>query len=266
MSFQPIVLSSGYSGWAFLTRTKEDQQEVLSKTAQMKRDTDYFRDNIANAKTASDLVSDRRLLSIALGAFGLHDDIGNTFFIKSVLEDGTIDEDALGNRLSDKRYLAMSKAFGFGDFSIANTQLSDFPEEVISAFQDQEFELRIGEQDEDLRLALGVERELENLLATETTDDGYWFLVLGNPPLRRVFESALGMPSAISGLDLDRQLLEFREKADKVLGDSSVQQFSDPEKQEWLVRRFLVRAEAANSVAATSSASLALTLLQNVGQ
>ncbi|MBV1866503.1 MAG: DUF1217 domain-containing protein [Marinosulfonomonas sp.] len=265
MSFQPIVLSSGYTGWTFLARTKEDQQEALSETAQMRRETDYFRDNIANAKTASDLVADRRLLSVALGAFGLHDDIGNTFFIKSVLEDGTLDDGALGNRLSDKRYLAMSKAFGFGDFSIANTQLSDFPDKIITGYQDQEFELRIGTQDEDLRLALGVEREVGALLSTDTTDDGYWFLVMGNPPLRRVFETALGMPASLSGLDLDRQLLEFREKASQILGDSSVQQFSDPEKQEWLVRRFLIRTEAENSFASTSSGSVALALLQNAG-
>ncbi len=43
MTFQPIVLGSDYAGWKFLERTKDDQQELFNESAQIKRDTEYFR-------------------------------------------------------------------------------------------------------------------------------------------------------------------------------------------------------------------------------
>jgi hypothetical protein len=61
-------------------------------------------------------VGDRRLLEVALGAFGLDDDIRNRFFIRKVLEEGTTSPSRrFANRLSDKRYLALAETFGFGD-------------------------------------------------------------------------------------------------------------------------------------------------------
>ena len=84
----------------------------------MMRDTDYFAAKIGEIDSAEQLVSDRRLLSVALGAFGLHADIDNKYFIRKVLEDGVLKEDALANRLTDERYKSLTKAFGFGDFSV----------------------------------------------------------------------------------------------------------------------------------------------------
>ena len=40
-------------------------------------------------KSAADLVADRRLLKVALGAFGLEGEIDKKAFIRKVLEEGT---------------------------------------------------------------------------------------------------------------------------------------------------------------------------------
>ena len=69
--FQPIVPTGGLAGWRFLQRTYDTQFEAFSKSVSLQRDTDYFKENIAEATTAEALVSDRRLLTVALGAFGL---------------------------------------------------------------------------------------------------------------------------------------------------------------------------------------------------
>ncbi len=262
MNFQPVLPFSGLTGWSFLERTRESQQEAFNSSSAILRDTDYFRENIADIKTAQDLVSDRRLLTVALGAFGLDDDIGNKFFVQKILEDGTLETDALANRLSDKRYLEFSKAFGFGDFSVANTQLSDFPDKIIDAFQNRQFEVAIGEQNQDMRLAMSVERDLENILSIDTTDDGVWFNVMGNPPLRRVFETALGLPASIATVDLDQQLKAFRDGADRIFGGGEVGQFSQAEAQEKLVRLFLIRSESSFNTSLTSPGAVALSLLR----
>lgn len=253
----------GVSGWLFLERTRDSQQETFNQTPVIQRDTDYFRENIANAKTAGDLVADRRLLTVALGAFGLDDDIGNKYFIQKILEGGVLNEDALANRLADKRYTAFAKAFGFGDFSVANTQLSDFPDKIISAFQDRQFEISVGEQDSDMRLALGVDRDLDAILAKDTTDDGLWFSIMGTPTLRRVFETALGLPSNLALGNLDQQLQAFRNKAERVFSTGEVSQFADPEIREKMVRLFLARSDAGNGFSATTPGAAALTLLQS---
>lgn len=263
MSFQPVLPSSGLSGWAFLQRTRGTQQAIFNNSAPVTRDTEYFEKNISNIKTAEDLVADRRLLSIALGAYGLEADINNKFFIRKVLEDGTFETDALANRLSDKRYLAFSKAFGFGDFPVANTQLSDFPDKIINAFQDQKFETAIGDQDESMRLALELERQLEDVVDGPESKNTKWFQIMGTPTLRKVFETALGLPTSIGGLDLDLQLKTFKSASERVFGDPDVVQFSDLEKLDKLRRLFLVRSDIASGGVGYSPGQAALTLLQN---
>jgi len=260
----PVALPfGGVSGWLFLQRTRDSQQATFNQSSVIQRDTDYFRENIANAKSAQDLVADRRLLSVALGAFGLDDDIGNKYFIQKILEGGVLKEDALANRLTDSRYRAFAKAFGFGDFSVANTQLSDFPDEIVSAFEDRQFEISVGEQNSDMRLALGVDRDLDAILAKDTTEDGFWFSVMGTPTLRQVFETALGLPSTLGVADIDLQLQTFRAKAEQVFSNGEVSQFSDPEAREKLVRLFLARSDASTGFSATTPGAAALTLLQS---
>ena len=66
MSFQPVLPLAGYVGWGFLKRTMARQQVVQQALPATQRDEAYFRDKIGNADTAEKLVSDKRLLRIAL--------------------------------------------------------------------------------------------------------------------------------------------------------------------------------------------------------
>ena len=54
--------------------------------------------------------ADVRVAADALGAFGLDGDINNRFFIRKVLEGGTLTAGALATKLTDKRYAQMSAA------------------------------------------------------------------------------------------------------------------------------------------------------------
>lgn len=261
MSFQPAIPIGGNAGWAFLQRTRESQEAAFQEGSAIKRDVDYFRENIGSITTAEQLVGDRRIMSVALGAFGLDDDLPNKFFIQKVLQEGTLNDEAFANKLSDKRYRAMSEAFGF-ELQPANTQISTFADKIISQYQTRQFEIAVGNQDENMRLALGVERELENLLGSENSEDGYWFTVMATPPLRAVFEGALRLPSSLGSIDIDKQLDILKNKAQSVFGDSSVSQFASSEKQEDLIRRFLVSSETANIGTSTVRGSVALSLLQ----
>ncbi len=261
MTYQPVIPISGYGGWVFLERTRETQQAAFDNSAAISRSVEYFTENIGGITSAEDLVNDRRLLQVALGAFGLDEDINNKFFLQKVLEDGTIEDDALGNRLSDKRYLEFSRAFGFGDLDTPRTALSFFPEEITSTYKTKQFEIAVGNADPTMRLALGLEEALTAIVDRDTSDNGRWFSVMGQPPVREVFEVALGLPASFGALDIEQQVEEFRDRTSSRFGDGEVSQFSDPEKREELLRLFLLRAEPTAGLPDTSG-NAALTLLQ----
>lgn len=371
--FQPIVPLGGLVGWQFLQRTEASQREAFSQSAAIEREAENFRNQISSVRSAEDLVGDFRLRRIALGAFGLTDDINNNYLIQRVLQEGIDDPADLANRLSDSRYSALAQAFSFGSdgapgselarisetvrgaaahlgdpeaeakafdlvaqlkalsdlagagaaleqrsaaqaridnlwpevmgerslraafknaFDIApgfdalpeNVQqevlrqkivgvlgerpasdLVNFAESIIANYVDREFERAVGEQNEDMRLALNLRRELPAISGSDASEDTQWFRVMGSPPLRRVFETVLGLPKEFAALDIDRQLETFKEKATGVFGSSSVSQFSNPDKLSELTKLYLLRAElGASSGAGTSSSNAALTILSQV--
>lgn len=262
MSFQPIVPLTGYVGWRFLQNTLETQQETFNNSQTVQRATDYFRENIGTIQTAEELVGDRRLLEVALGAFGLDSDIDNKFFIQTVLSEGTEDDEALASRLSDKRYETLSDAFGFGTPGLPRTGLAGFSEEIIARYETQQFQIAVGNQNDDLRAALNFSEGFEEVIESTSSDNARWFSVLGNPPLRKVVETALGLPSSIAAIDLDLQLEQFQSRAQATFGSRDISVLSDPENQEKLVRLFLIRSEAAQ-FGAYNNGSVALSLLQS---
>jgi hypothetical protein len=263
MTFQPVIPISGYAGWRFLTRTAATQQENLAKTPAMQRDVDAFRERIGSIATASDLVKDRQLLKVALGAFGLDADLPNKAFVEKVLDSAAGDPKALANRLADKRYRDLSQTFGFGNEGNQLAKRPDIVEKLVRAYETRQFEIAVGDQNEDMRLALTATRELAELSSSSATDRTLWLTVLGQPPLRRVFETALGLPKSFGSIDLDQQVEVFRSKSERAFGSDSIRQFADKDRREELVRSFMVRAEMQSSPASVRG-STALTLLQSI--
>lgn len=264
MTFQPTIPLGGVAGWKFLDRTLAAQKAAHAASSQLDRETTYFRGKIGGITRAADLVADRTLLKVALGAFGLQDDLPNRYFIQKVLEGGVLDQDSLANKLSDPRYAALSKAFGFGDYSVPRTVLSTFPDEIIAAYRTKDFEVAVGNVDAGMRLALSLETELGQLLDRSTSGDARWFGVMGSGPLREVFETALGLPSSFGSLDIDQQLVFFRQRCDQVFGVSEVGDFAGPGMTDRLRTRFLVLAEAQGGRSAGAAAP-ALAILQGGG-
>lgn len=245
MSFVPALPLTGYAGWAFLKRTQAQQVATQNSQAEVQRDDAYFREKIGKIDTAEQLVNDRRLLRVALGAFGLEGDINSKAFIRKVLEGGTLKEGSLANKLADKQYQKLSAAFGFGDFKTPRSKLSDLPDNILTAWKTRNFEVAVGDQYEDLRLALNAEREIGELAAkSKSSNDARWFAVMGNAPLRRVFEKALGLPGGFSQLDIDKQLDVLKDKAKSQLGTDQIADLADPARMDGLLRRFLIRSEA----------------------
>lgn len=258
MSFTPVVPFGGLTGWAFLKRTDTAQREAFSNSSLVSREVQYFQEKMPKALTSEQLVQDRRLLTVALGAFGLEEDINNKFFIQKIIDEGVVDPDSLANSLADQRYAEFSEAFN--DL----TRFSDpaaFAKDISDRYVERSFERAVGEQNNDFRLALNLERTFEQLGTRDTANDTKWFSVMGTPPLRRVFETALRLPSSIGSIPIDDQLNIFKSRAENVFGTSDLSELSGPEKQTEIVRSFLLQSEISQGFS-ISSGQTALALLQ----
>lgn len=261
--FQPVIPSAGLAGWRFLQQTYDRQFEAFSKSPELNRDSDYFLENIAKVTTAEEFVADRRLMTVALGAFGLEEDINNRFFIRKILEEGTTDSEALANRFSDSRYAELSEAFGFGPLEIRQTALSDFGPSIVERYQAASFEIAAGAQNPAMRVALYAQRDLDSVVNQDISNDAKWFGIMGDPPMRELFEKALGLPSEVAQIDIDQQLELFKDRASRLFGSDDVSQFADKDVQQDLITKFVVRDQLASFNTGTSSGSIALMLLQS---
>lgn len=265
MSYTPVIPASGYAGWKLLNRTMEKQKAAFAASADIKRDEDYFRAKIGSVKTAEDLVADRRLLKVALGAFGLDSDLNNKFFIRKVLETAAEDKSGLANKLADKTYLKLATAFGFGDKPDApRTQAKGFADEILSKYETRQFEAAVGESDDSYRLAMAAQRDLSELVASSSTNNAKWYSVIGSKSLSTVMRTALGLPESVSALNVDQQLVIYTQKAKSVLGSSEFSALSDSAVMEKTIRLYLVRSQLETN-STSSSGSVALQLLQAGG-
>lgn len=270
---------TGLAAWKTVQRIEPQQIEAVARDPIVLRATTYFQENIGRAGQAEDLVKDYRLMSTALSAFGLEGDIANKAFIQKVLESDLADEKSLVNRLADKRYLRLAEAFGYGapkppadaaagDDAAADADPelapaaadADLAQTVSTAFVQREFERRIGMSDENLRLALNARREVQRFGERDSTDRTLWYEIIGNTPLRKVFQGAFGFPDSYGQMPVERQLEEYIRASERVLGTASFKEIATPEAIDKLVQTFMIRSQL-TAMPATNRYSAALTLL-----
>ncbi|MCR8549502.1 DUF1217 domain-containing protein [Salipiger sp. P9] len=137
MSFTPMIAGNGLVGWQMLQATLETQRTAFDKSAEISRESAYFQEKIGSVGSAEELVADRRLLSVALSAFGMDDEIDSKYLIRRIIEEGTEADDALANRLNDSRYVALANAFDFEKVTTYKTQSEGFADPILAAYEER---------------------------------------------------------------------------------------------------------------------------------
>lgn len=261
MTYNVQAGSGGYLGWKLLQRTSERQREIFEKDPQIQNSRDYFTQNISSVKDADDLVSNYKLLSVALRAFGLDDDLNNRAFIKKVLEADPDDSKSMVNRLTDKRYLQLNQAFGLGASDDATAKTID-ASSISDLYVTRSFEKNIGEQHEEIELALNAERELPALIDRSSSDNTKWYQITASTALRTVLAGAFGFPSSFTNMSVDRQVAELKSGMKKMFGSADISALSQPENLDKLVKSYLIRSQI-NASGISTSYSTALTILRS---
>lgn len=259
MPFTPVIPATGLAGWNFLTISRESQTEIFNRSPDIQRDVDYYKENIGAAETLDDLMSDRRLLKVALGAFGLGEEINKGAFVRKVLAEGTSDRSAFAIRLNNPDYLELAETFvvnSQGGMSIAASV-----DDITEKYQTNAFETEVGTVDNSMRLALNFKREIAELADAGLSENAGWFKVMASVPMRTVFEGAFNLPEGFSQLDLDRQKEVLSDRSNSLLGGKTVDVFKDPENIEKAIRRFLLTEQINQGPSATTPGFAALSIL-----
>jgi Protein of unknown function (DUF1217) len=195
-------------------------QTMTAAEPAVKTATAYYEANIGSVKSISDLVGNYRLLSYALNAYGLGDQINAKGLITKVLEGGVSNPKSLANTLPNSQWKAFAAAFNFVDSGATAPSSTSAVATTTSDYVEQQLESDQGGQDVGVQLALYFQR----VAPTVTSEYG----ILADPNLLQVAATIMGLPPAAAA-DLQPQTLS------ELMPVSDLQ---DPAKLNQLTERF----------------------------
>ncbi|KIC19805.1 DUF1217 domain-containing protein [Leisingera sp. ANG-Vp] len=208
--------------------------------------------------SATQLVFDRSLFEASLDIFGLSHRITDFDVMTRTLDSDLSSSISYANLHHDKRMTAMAHAFAFNEGAAGQEYPEGFAEELAELFTTRQFEIQIGETDQNMRLALAFERELQTVADAGGSEDAHWYGIIGSPPLKTIFESALGLPSSFGQLDVDRQVEEMKERTFAAFGTTHPADLLEPEKLDEVRNRFLLLSDLNSTQGGVSDPILSL--------
>jgi hypothetical protein len=163
----------------------------------VRRDSDYYLAHIREVKSADDLLKNDRLFTYAMTAFGLGDMIYAKAFMRKILTEGIDDRSSFALQLADPRFRAFAETFNFSRHGAATTAFDRAQQGTVERFVRVGLERDAGRADEGVRLALYFQRRAPEV--------GSVYGLMSDAALYKVVRTALGLPAALSGVDIDRQ-------------------------------------------------------------
>jgi hypothetical protein len=213
-------MTSTTSAYLAVSQNLSRYQAMTAAEPAVKNATAYYEANIGSVTSVQDLVDNYRLLSYALDAYGLGDQINAKGLITQVLEGGVSNPKSLANTLANPQWKAFAAAFDFVDSGAASPSSASSIQTTTSDYVEQQLESDEGAQDVGVQLALYFQR----VAPTVTSEEG----ILADPNLLEVAATIMGIsPSAAS--DLQPQTLS------ELMPLSDLQ---DPTKLQQLTERF----------------------------
>ena len=222
---------STFTGYQLAVRDLPRSLEVVQSDQLVKRESDYYLENIGNVKSIEDLVEDDRLFRYVMKAHGLEEMNYAKALVTKVFEEGRDENDAFVNRMADGRYRDLAETFDFNRYGTATTSFDRTQQGVVDKYLRQQLEENAGATNEGVRLALYFERKAPSLTNVEE--------ILADRAMSTVVRQTLQIPDATAFLDIDKQVEMLEEQID-------VSIFSDPEELAKFIDRFVNIWDATN--------------------
>jgi hypothetical protein len=186
-------MTSTTTAYLAVSQNLSRYQAMTAAEPAVKTATAYYEANIGSVKSVSDLVGNYRLLSYALNAYGLGDQINAKGLITKVLEGGVSNPKSLANTLPNSQWKAFAAAFNFVDSGATPPSSTSAVATTTSDYVEQQLESDQGSQNVGVQLALYFQR----VAPTVTSEYG----ILADPNLLEVAGTIMGLsPTAASDL------------------------------------------------------------------
>jgi hypothetical protein len=218
-------------------------QTMTADEPAVKTATAYYEANIGKVTSVQQFVSNYRLLSYALDAYGLGNQINSTALITKVLQGGVANPKSLANTLGGQ-WQAFAAAFDFGDEGAASISTASAVKTTTSNYVEQQLESDQGQQDPGVQLALYFQR------VAPTVSSAYG--ILADKNLLEVVQTIFGLPAETSGSNIDAEASQIS----KILPMSELQ---DPTKLKQLTERFTAMYDLDYGPTSGSTSSLTVT-------
>jgi hypothetical protein len=172
-------------------------QAMVADQPMVKTASEYYAANIGKVTSIQDFVGNYRLLSYALDAYGLGDQVNSTALVTQVLEGGVSSPKALANTLSNPNWAKFAAAFNFAADGAPSVSTASAIQTTTSAYVEQKLESDEGEQDPGVQLALYFQR-------VAPSESG-GLQIMGDENLLDVVQTIFGLPPETAGADIDAE-------------------------------------------------------------
>ena len=216
-------MTSTTSAYLAVSQNLPRYQAMTAAEPAVKTATAYYEANIGSVTSIQDFVGNYRLLSYALDAYGLGDQINATALITKVLEGGVSNPNSLANTLSNSAWKAFATAFNFVGDGASSAASPNAVQTTTSDYVEQQLESDQGAQNVGVELALYFQR----VAPTVTSEYG----ILADPNLLEVAQTIFGLSPATSAENINTQA----QTLSQLMPISDLQ---DPAKLKQLTERF----------------------------
>lgn len=199
-------MTSTTSAYLAVSQNLPRYQAMTATEPAVKTATAYYEANISSVTSIQDFVGNYRLLSYALDAYGLGDQINATALITKVLEGGVSNPNSLANTLSNSAWKAFASAFNFVGDGASSAASPNAVQTTTSDYVEQQLESDQGAQNVGVELALYFQR----VAPTVTSEYG----ILADPNLLEVAQTIFGLSPATSAEQTLSQLMPISDLQD----------------------------------------------------
>lgn len=248
--------SGGVSGGNPITAMQEAEQNqtqdiaTTAKQPAVQLAISQFTTAVQKATSVQQLLANPTVMQVLLTANGMADQIGNTALATQALMSNLSDPNSLANVISDTRWQSVAATYQFQAQGLSVIQNPAVLQTIANGYAEVTWRQSLDATTPGLSDALTFKSEASSITSVDQ--------ILGDPVLRTVVTTALGIPEQIAFQDLGAQ-----EKA--ITTQLDISQFQNPSFVNSFTDRYLIAAGQVASSSASATPSLESLAVQAAG-
>jgi Protein of unknown function (DUF1217) len=237
-----------------LTRAEANSTKDIAQTAaqpQVARDIATFTAQVAAAKSPAALLQNPTVLKVLLTANGLGDQVQYTALAQKALLSNTNDANSVADQLtSDSAWKTTASLYDFANKGLSVLQEPSTISTITSAYAEVLWRQSLDATTPGLSNALTFRDQASTITSVDQ--------ILGDPIMRNVVTTALGIPETIAIQDLPAQEQAISTRLD-------ITQFKNPAFVNTFVQQYLIQTNLTGGSSGSSSSSMDQLAVQSAG-